>query len=190
MTLTFFGIIFVSVLVTGFAFSYSPELTDVLELFTEQQRPNIADPPLYTGTLYFYILSNNIGHFWNPIRMLVWVPLLGTLLLGFELLLNGIVIGVAATVVGIQRGFAYPILGLVPHGIFEIPALILEFASIIRWQVATFEAIMTKITGEKVNMAKFKLGVKDTVVLAVASLVLFVIAAFIETYITPRLLGL
>jgi len=189
-TLTFFGVIFVSVLVTVFAFSYSPELAGVLESFSEQERRYVVIPPPYTRTLYFYILSNNSGHFWNPIRMLVWVPLLGTLVLGFELLLNGVLIGVVATVVGIQRGFAYPILGLVPHGIFEIPAFILEFASIVRWQVTTLEAIMAKATGEKLSMVKFKLGVKDTVVLAVASLVLFVIAAFVETYVTPRLLGL
>jgi len=190
MALTFFGVIFVSVLVTAFAFSYSSELAGALESFSEQQRRYIVIPPPYTGTLYLYILSNNIGHFWNPIRMLVWVPLLGTLILGIELLLNGVLIGVVATIVGIQRGLAYPILGLVPHGIFEIPAFILEFASIVRWQVTIIEAIMAKVTGENVSVVKFKLGVKDTVVLAMASLVLFVIAAFIETYVTPRLLGL
>jgi stage II sporulation protein M len=122
--------------------------------------------------------------------MLVWAPLLGTLFLGIELLLNGVLIGVVATVVGIQPGVTYPILGLVPHGIFEIPAFILEFASIIRWQVTIVEAIMDKVTGEKVNVVKLKLGVKDAVVLAVASVVLFVIAAFVETYVTPSLLGL
>ena len=184
------GVIFVSIIVTVLAFSFSPELADMLESFSEQERRYIVVPPPYTGTLYFYILFNNIGHFWNPIRMLVWVPLLGTLVLGIELLLNGVLIGVVASVVGIYRGVAYPILGLVPHGIFEIPAFILEFASIIRWHVTTVEAIMAKVTGEKVNVVKFKLGVKDTVVLAVASVVLFVIAAFVETYVTSRLLGL
>lgn len=189
-TLAFFGVMFVSVIVTVFAFSYSPELVTLLESFGKQERRYIAVPPPYTGTLYLYILFNNIGVFWNPINMLVWVPLLGTLVLGLSLLLNAALIGVVATVVGIQRGAAFPILGLVPHGIFEIPAFILEFASIIRWHVTTVEAIMAKVTGEKVNMAKFKLGLKDTIVLAVVSVVLFVIAAFVETYVTPRLLGL
>jgi len=190
ITLTFVGVISVSIVVTVFAFSSSPELADMLESFSEQERRYIVVPPPYTGTLYSYILFNNIGHFWNPIPMLAWVPLFGTLVLGVELLLNGVLIGVVATVVGIHRGVAYPILGLVPHGIFEIPAFILEFASMIRWHVTIVEAIMAKVTGEKVNVVKFKLGVKDTFVLAVASVVLFVIAAFIETYITPRLLGL
>jgi len=184
------GVIAVSIIVTVLAFSSSPELADLLESFSEQERRYIVVPPPYTGTLYSYILLNNLGHFWNPIRMLVWVPLFGTLFLGVELLLNGVVIGVVATVVGIQHGATYPILGLVPHGIFEIPAFILEFASMIRWHVATVEAIMAKVTGERVDVVKFKLGVKDAVVLAVASVVLFVIAAFVETYVTPGLLGL
>lgn len=190
ITLTFVGVIAVSIIVTVLAFSSSPELADLLESFSEQERRYIVVPPPYTGTLYSYILLNNLGHFWNPIRMLVWVPLFGTLFLGVELLLNGVVIGVVATVVGIQHGATYPILGLVPHGIFEIPAFILEFASMIRWHVATVEAIMAKVTGERVDVVKFKLGVKDAVVLAVASVVLFVIAAFVETYVTPGLLGL
>jgi stage II sporulation protein M len=122
--------------------------------------------------------------------MLVWVPLFGTFVLGFELLFNGVVIGVVSTIVGMNRGISYPILGLVPHGIFEIPAFILEFASIICWHIAAIEIIMTKVIGEKVNGAKFKRGVKDAVILALASLILFVIAAFVETYVTPRLLGL
>jgi len=189
-TLTFVGVIFVSVLVTVFAFSSSPELADMLESFSEQERRYIVVPPPYTGSLYFYILFNNIGHFWNPIRMLVWVPLLGTLVLGVELLLNGVLIGVVATVVGIHRGVAYPVLGLVPHGIFEIPAFVFEFASIIRWHVTAIEAIMAKVTGEKVDVVRLKLGVRDAVVLAVVSVVLFVVAAFVETYVTPRLLGL
>ncbi len=189
-TLVFFTVLFISIAMTVFAFSYNPDLKGLLVSFSEQERRYIAVPPPYTGTLYSYILSNNIGAFWNPIHMIVWVPLLGALVLGADLLLNGALIGIVATIVGIQRGIAFPILGLVPHGIFEIPAFILEFASIIRWHVTIVEAIMAKTTGEKVNVPKLKVGLKDTLILAVASVLLFVIAAFIETYFTPRLLGL
>jgi stage II sporulation protein M len=188
--LTFFGVIVVSIFLTLFAFAVAPGLSEWLESLMQSERSYIAIPPPYTENLYFYILLNNAGHFWNPIRMLVWVPLFGTFVLGFELLFNGVVIGVVSTIVGMNRGISYPILGLVPHGIFEIPAFILEFASIICWHIAAIEIIMTKVIGEKVNGAKFKRGVKDAVILALASLILFVIAAFVETYVTPRLLGL
>ena len=188
--LTFFLIIIVSMFLTVFAFFSVPWLSEWLESLTQSERRYIVIPPPFTENLYFYILLNNAGHFWNPVRMLVWVPLFGTFVLGFELLLNGVVIGVLSTIVGMTHGISYPILGLVPHGIFEIPAFILQFASIIRWHITAIEIVMAKVIGEKVNGAKFKRGVKDTVILALASLVLFVIAAFVETYITPRLLGM
>jgi stage II sporulation protein M len=190
VALTFFGIIIISMIVTFFAFSTNPGLWEWLSSLMQNERSYIAIPPPYTNDLYFFILLNNVGHFWNPIRMIVWVPLLGSFALGFELLLNGVVIGALSIVVGITRGVSYPILGMVPHGIIEIPAFILEFASIIRWHVTSIEAIISKVTGEKVNVAKFKQDVKDSLILAVVAVTLFAIAAFIETYVTPHLLGL
>ena len=190
MALTFFGVIIVSIFLTAFVFSLAPWLSEWFSPLMQSERSYIVFPPPYTWDLYFFIFLNNVSHFWNPVRMFVWVPLLGTFVLGLELLFNGVVIGVVATIVGMKRGVFYPILGLVPHGIFEIPAFVFEFASLICWQVSTIEVIMAKITGEKVNYAKFKRGVKDALILAVASVILFVIAAFVETYITPRLLGM
>ena len=122
--------------------------------------------------------------------MLVWIPLLGTFLLGSELLINGGIIGIVSVIAGITHGISYPIVGLTPHGIFEIPAFILQFASIIRWQVTTINAVMAKIKGEKVDGVKSKRGIKDTFILAIASVILSMVAAFIETYITPYLLGM
>lgn len=188
--LTFFGVIIISMLVTFFAFSANPGLWEWFSSLMQNERSYIAIPPPYTNDLYFFILLNNVGHFWNPIQMLVWVPLLGSFVLGFELLLNGVVIGALSIVVGITKGASYPILGIVPHGIIEIPAFILEFASIIRWHVTSIETIISKATGEKVNVAKFKQDVKDSLILAVVAVTLFAIAAFIETYVTPHLLGL
>jgi stage II sporulation protein M len=188
--LTFFGVIIASVIVTAVAFSVSPTFFEWFKSLLQDERSYVAIPPPYSNTLFSHILLNNIGHFWNPVRMLVWVPLVGAFVMGFELLLNGVLIGAVAAAAGLTRGIAYPVLGLVPHGILEIPAFILEFTSIIRWQVTVVEAVMAKITGEKVNMPRFRQGVKDTVVLAVASVILFVIAALIETYVTPYLLGM
>ncbi|MDH5664142.1 MAG: stage II sporulation protein M [Candidatus Bathyarchaeota archaeon] len=190
IAMAFFGVIIISMLVTFLAFSTNPMLLEWFNSLMQHERSYIAIPPPYTNDLYFFILLNNAGHFWNPIRMLVWVPLLGTFVMGFELLLNGVLIGALSIVVGTTKGVFYPILGIAPHGIIEIPAFILEFASLICWHVTIIEALMAKVTGEKVNVAKFKQGVKDALILAVVSVTLFVIAAFIETYITPHLLGL
>lgn len=189
-TLTFFGVIIVSIFLTVVAFSVAPWLYEWFRSLIESERRYIVIPPPFTETLYFYIFLNNTGHFWDPVRMLVWVPLFGTFVLGLELLLNGIVIGALSAVVGMTRGIFYPILGLVPHGIFEIPAFVFQFASITRWHVTIIETIMAKIIGEKVDREKFKQGAKDTIILALASVILFMIAAFVETYITPYLLGI
>lgn len=189
-TLAFFIIILLSMILTVLVFSMAPWLSDWFRSVAQSERRYIAIPPAFTEDLYFYIFLNNIGHFWNPLKMLVWVPLLGTFILGSELLLNGGVIGIVAVIAGINHGIFYPILGLTPHGILEIPAFILQFASMIRWHVTTIDAVMAKIIGEKVDGVNFKQGVKDTIILAIASVILFMIAAYIETYITPYLLGM
>lgn len=188
--LSFFTVILVSMFLTFFAFSIAPWLSDWLSSVVSSERRYIVVPPPFTENLYFYILLNNLGHFWNPFKMLVWVPMFGTFILGLELLLNGVVIGALSIIVGMTHGIFYPVLGLIPHGVFEVPAFVLQFASLIRWHVTTIEGIMAKIIGEKVNADKLERGVKDTIILAIASLILFMIAAFIETYITPYLLGM
>lgn len=189
-TLAFFTIILLSMILTVLAFSMAPWLSDWFRSVAQSERRYIAIPPPFTENLYFYIFLNNVGHFWDPLKMLVWVPLLGTFILGLELLFNGGVIGIVAVIAGITHGIFYPIVGLTPHGILEIPAFILQFASIIRWHVTTIDTMMAKIIGEKVESTKFKQGVKDTIILAIASVILFMIAAAIETYITPYLLGM
>jgi len=189
-TIAFFAIMVFSVFLTVLVFSMAPWLSDWFRSVAESERSYIAIPPPFTEELYSYIFLNNVGHFWNPLKMLVWIPLLGTFVLGSELLLNGGVIGIVAVIAGMTHGIFYPIVGLTPHGILEIPAFILQFASIIRWHVTTVDAIMTKITGEELEIAEFKRGVKDTLILVVASVILFMIAAAVETYITPYLLGM
>ncbi len=188
--LSFSLIILFSMVLTIAVFSAIPWASDWFWSMAESEIRYIAIPPTFTKDLYFFILLNNIGHFWNPTKMLVWIPLLGTFILGLELLLNGGIIGIVAVTAGITHGALYPILGLTPHGIVEIPAFILQFVSIIRWHVTTTEAVMKKIIGEKVDATKIRRGVKDALILAVVSVALFMIAAFIETYITPFLLGM
>lgn len=189
-TLTFFIILALAMIATIIVFSAAPEFSDQLSSLA-QTALNYEDiPSPFTGTLFSYIFLNNIGHFWNPIRMLVWIPLLGPLLLALEILLNSGIIGAIAVIVGINRGIAYPLIGIVPHGIIEIPAVLLQFASIILWQATITEAIIAKLRGRKLERDKVKRGLNDALIFAVTSIILFMIAAAIETYVTPYLLGL
>jgi uncharacterized membrane protein SpoIIM required for sporulation len=74
------------------------------------------------------------------------------------------------------------IFALLPHGISEVPAIIISGAAgfkipyeIIRYLAGKKEQILTKE------------DVKEYLTLALISTVLIVIAAFVEAYITPRI---
>ncbi len=189
-TLAFFIILSLSIVAMVIVFYLAPEFSDTLSSLSKSALDYGDVPSPFTETFFSYIFLNNVGHFWNPIRMLVWVPVLGPVLLGFEILLNSGIIGVIAVLAGVDKGIAYPIIGLVPHGIIEIPAFLLQFACIVLWQVTITEAILAKLRGRMVERGKVKQGLKDALILAVASIMLLFIAAAIETYITPLLLGL
>ena len=139
--------------------------------------------------LYWFIFLNNIGHFWNPIRLWVWIPFVGAFELGYELLLNGILIGAVASFASITKGPVFTVLGLVPHGVIEIPAFILEFTGLARWHVTTTRALHAKLSGQPQDWPLLREGVKETVTLSLLSVTLFAIAAYIETFVTPHLIG-
>ena len=187
---TFFIFMIISIFFTIIVFSLSPEVSNDLNSLIDLLF-NFEDvPEPFTGNFFSFIFLNNIGHFWNPIRMLVWFPLLGSVLLGFEILLNSGLIGVISVIVGIERGIAYPILGLVPHGVIEIPAFLLQTACIVLWQVTVSEAIISKLKGRKLEKDKTRQGLHDALILAVTSIIFFMIAAVIETFFTPFILGI
>jgi len=189
ISVAFFAIMIIAALVTYAVLLTSPNLVTGLQGWLESAGSYIAIPPPYTNSLYRLIFLSNIGHFWNPIRLWVWIPFIGAFELGYELLLNAVLIGGVAAFVGITKGPVYTAAGLVPHGIIEIPAFILEFVGFARWHVSTTRALYAKLSGQPVDRPLLLEGVKDTVTLSILSVALFAVAAYIETFITPHLLG-
>lgn len=190
IAVTFFSLIAASALVAYVGLLEFPGLAAGFRRFVSSATNLGSIPRPYTWDLYLFIFKNNIGHFWNPVRIWVWIPLVGAFGLGYELLLNAIVIGAVASVVSVARGAEYAFLGLTPHGVIELPAFVLEFAGLARWHIATTRAIYTKLSGRPIDRPLFFLGVKDAVAISVLSVALFAIAAFIEAFVTPHLLGL
>ena len=185
--------LFATMIVTGIVVYLilweSLTLVGGLQSWAQSTASYIAIPPPYTNGLYQFIFLNNIGHFWNPIRLWVWIPFVGAFQLGYELLLNAVLIGAVASFVSITKGPMYTIAGLVPHGVIEIPAFILEFTGLARWHVSTTRALYTKLSGQPVDGPLLRRGIVDTVTLSLLSVALFAVAAYVETFITPHFLG-
>ena len=190
IAVTFFSIMIISAVVAYALLLTSPDLMKVIEDLAGTTRTYTVIPPPFTRNLYFLIFLNNIGHFWNPARIWVWIPFIGAFDLGYELLLNAVAIGAVASFVSLTKGAAYTIAGLTPHGIFELPAFVLEFAGLARWHVTTTRALYGKLSGRDVDRPLLVEGVKDALMLSLLSVALFAIAAYFETYVTPRFLGL
>jgi len=190
VALAFFSMLIVSALVTYVLLSSSSSLVGFFSDMMTSAGGYIAIPPPYTSGLFRLIFLNNIGHFWNPVRAWVWLPFVGMFSLGFELLLNAVVIGGVISFAALTKGAAYTVAGLTPHGILEIPAFILEFAGLARWHVTTTRALYSRLSGRNIDRPLLIEGAKDTLFLSLLSVALFAIAAYVETYVTPHFLGL
>jgi uncharacterized membrane protein SpoIIM required for sporulation len=190
VSVTFFAVLFLSSLVAYALLLDSPSFLTFVGENLGSTTDYTTIPPPYTSALYRLIFLNNIGHFWNPVRVWVWLPFVGLLSLGFELIANAVIIGGVISFATLTKGGTFTVAGLTPHGVFEIPAFILEFAALARWHITTTSAIYAKLSGRKIERPSLTEGVKDSLVLSLVSVALFAFAAYVETFVTPRLLGL
>ncbi len=126
----------------------------------------------------FLLIKNNLA--------LISLFLSGAFLFGIttfvNLIYNGFFIGFIVNKALQKRTTLNEILILtLPHGIFEIPAIIIAGAAgfkipyeIVRYLAGKKEQILTKE------------DIKEYLTLALISIILIVIAAFIEAYVTPK----
>ena len=133
----------------------------------------------------FAILNNN------------WQAMLTTVLYGFvpfvffpaiSLLSNSFMVGVLGTwYVSNQLPLSAYLAGLIPHGIFELSALVLSVAAGL-WLCRTCNRfLIRKDKADASSLLETAADVLRILVLLVAPLV--VIAAFVECYITPLIMG-
>nr|WP_232461010.1 stage II sporulation protein M [Thermococcus radiotolerans] len=97
---------------------------------------------------------------------------------------NGFVVGLVVRAVQESGELSFPqiILGLIPHGIIEIPAIALAGVSGIVW----YREI---VRGEGETGERFRRGAEKALKLFAVSVLLLLVAAFIEAYVTPRVAG-
>ena len=99
------------------------------------------------------------------------------------LIFNGGLLGFVSALVIQEKSLGYLLAGLLPHGIFELPALIIGEAVALSFGTAVLLALFKK---ERRNLLLPHL--RQNVRYLVVALALFLPAAIIETYITPLLL--
>ena len=99
------------------------------------------------------------------------------------LVINGGLIGLVSTSVIQEKSLGYVLAGLLPHGIFEFPALIMGEAVALSFGTAVMLALLKK---ERRNLLLPNL--RRNLRYLVIALILLLPAAIIETYVTPLLL--
>ena len=164
----------------GFALTLlQPEAAvTVLSGFMEQiAQSGVIDE---TGQMsVFALLMNN----WRAMLVSVLYGLLPFVYLPLlSLLTNGLLLGMAA---GIYQANELSLLallaGLIPHGVFELPALVLSIACGIR--LCRNMCLMVVNSPKKIPFATLAEDLLRVLVLVIAPLT--VAAAFVECYITP-----
>ena len=156
---------------------------DITELFTEDidALEEFGDylTSLPQAAVFILIFIRNvsvvlISFTLSPIFCLV--PML-------TLVINGWLIGLISTPVIEQKSIGFLLAGLLPHGIFELPALIMAEAAALSFGISAMLAVFNR---EKRTLLLPNLR-KNLKYLAIA-LALLLPAAIIEAYITPLLL--
>lgn len=115
-----------------------------------------------------------LSFFFSPILCLA--PILA-------LTLNGWLLAFVSTLVIQQESLGYVLAGLFPHGIFELPALILGEAAAL-----SFGAMAILALFKKERRKLLPLSLKQNLRYLMLALALLLPAAIIETYVTPLLL--
>ena len=100
------------------------------------------------------------------------------------LIFNGGILGLVSVLVVQEKSVGYLLAGLLPHGVFELPAFIMGEAVALSFGTAVVLALFKK-ERRKLLLPNLRQNLRY---LAVA-LILFLPAAVIETYVTPLLLS-
>lgn len=136
---------------------------------------------------YFSIKNRSPLFFMERNGFTLFLLLLGAILFGvstfFNLVANGLITGSSISIAVQNKTYIQKILFLIlPHGIFEIPAIIIAGAAGFK-----IPCELVRYLAGKKEQPLTKEDIKEYLTLALISIILIVIAAFVEAYITPRI---
>lgn len=135
--------------------------------------------------------SLSVGIFLNNLRVAFIIILLGFLFSIFSLMIlftNGVLIGFMFTIVPAPLMLIYTL----PHGIFEIPQLILTVVCallVTKLEINLIKGVLQRDKTFKGEIRNSSTIIKDIILSITIIVVLLVIAALIEGYVTPVIGG-
>ena len=135
--------------------------------------------PLPQVAVFFFILLKNISVI---VLSFVLSPLL-CIVPVITLVLNGGVIGLVSSIIIEEESLRFLLTGLLPHGILELPALIMGEAVAFSFGIAVLQGIFGKNKQDNI-----KSNLQNNLKYLAVSAGLFLVAAVIETFVTPVLL--
>jgi len=106
---------------------------------------------------------------------------------GGVLLVNGVVLGYVGAGAAATRSLEFALGSLVPHGVVELTGLIFATAGGLRFGVAFWRKISSLVLHK---VYSFKTEFFGALKLFIISLALLEVAAVLETYLTPYIMGL
>jgi len=101
-----------------------------------------------------------------------------------SLFLNGWVIGLVSLYVIKEYSLVYLLTGVLPHGIFEIPAFIIAHAAAFNIGLALMQALFIKT-----KRGQLRPRIMTSVKYMAIACILLVPAAIVETFVTPMIMG-
>ena len=135
--------------------------------------------PLPQVAVFILILLKNISVI---VLSFVMSPLL-CIVPVITLVINGGVIGLVSAIIIEEESLSFLLAGLLPHGILELPALIMGEAVALSFGIAVLKGLFGKDKQDTI-----KSNLKNNLKYLAISAGLFFAAAVIETFITPALL--
>ena len=165
------GLVISAIMPSGIVALISEELSALEELST-------IFGPFQATTAVFIFLKNVSALLFS----FIFSPIL-CLLPVLALVLNGSLISFISVIVVQEKSLGFLLAGILPHGIFEIPALIMGEAAALSFGAMLIIALISKR-----RRSRLFPNLKQNLKYLLIAFVLLIPAAIIETYITPLFL--
>ncbi|MFA5450662.1 MAG: stage II sporulation protein M [Dehalococcoidales bacterium] len=168
--------IFFSCIIIGFLAPINIDIESIAPLGDiAEDLDSFSSPVVFLIILINNLIAISFAFVLSPVLCII--PL-------FSLVVNGLIIGIVGGIVVEQESFLYLLAGILPHGIFEIPALLIALAAALNFGFITLRGLLKKETRSLI-LPGFVTSAKYLAI----SAGLLIPAAFIETFVTPILLG-